>query len=102
MSQALVIQIDRETVGIALEEPAGFRFFASQEIYFVLESRRFASLEGIRSACRQLQAATSAKPATSGGFLRQRTAGRASPPAQRPISAHGPARPMLAVRQGAG
>lgn len=71
MADAVVIQFDHITVGIAVAEGEGFRFFASDVRYYGLENRFFPDTQAISRACRAIRSPAAARSA--------------APPAGRPV-----------------
>jgi hypothetical protein len=56
MSNAYVIETPRHTAGIAVREPLGFRFYASDAQYAALDNRSFSGLRALRAAIEMLAA----------------------------------------------
>lgn len=50
MTDAFVIETPRLTAGIAVREPSGFRFYASDMAFLSLDNRQFRALRELRSA----------------------------------------------------
>lgn len=50
MTDAFVIETPRLTAGIAVREPSGFRFYASDMIFQSLDNREFRALRDLRAA----------------------------------------------------
>jgi hypothetical protein len=56
MSNAYVIETARHTAGIAVREPRGFRFYASDVQYYSLDNLSFSGLGDLRAAIDMLAA----------------------------------------------
>jgi hypothetical protein len=54
MSLRFVVQADRETVGLAIRSPGGFRFYSSDQLYARLEGRVFASARALERSVARL------------------------------------------------
>ncbi|ACI97776.1 hypothetical protein [Rhodospirillum centenum] len=65
MADAVVIQFDHITVGIAVAEGEGFRFFASDVRYYGLENRFFPDTQAISRACRAIRSPAAARSAAA-------------------------------------
>lgn len=54
MTDAFVIETPRLTAGIAVREPRGFRFYASDRLFQCLDNREFRALRELRAAVDRL------------------------------------------------
>jgi hypothetical protein len=61
MSEAFVVEIQGQQVGLAIRERGGFRFFAAAPGYFGLDGKLFPSYGHVRLAA--IRKARSEKPA---------------------------------------
>ena len=66
MSEAFVVEIRGQQVGLAIRERGGFRFFAAAPGYFGLDGKLFPSYGHARlAAIRKAKSQTPARPASS-------------------------------------
>lgn len=63
MSDAYVIEIGEEAVGIVAREPQGFRFYAAKGLFRPLEGRVFDSAKKAHSAALDLRRRSTQAPA---------------------------------------
>ena len=62
MSERFVVEADRKVVGVAVRCAGGYRFYASEDGFFQLENRQFASVRALTSAAGRLARARGAAP----------------------------------------
>ena len=64
MSEAFVVEVWGQQVGLAIRERGGFRFFAAAPGYFALDGKLFPSYGQARlAAIRKAKSATPVRPA---------------------------------------
>jgi hypothetical protein len=74
MTDIYAIETSIGTAGLAVRDAAGFRFYASDQLFTTLENQQYARLAEIYTAVNRL-APVSAKP-TKGGRSRKRSSTR--------------------------